>query len=95
MSSPSAKSSEQSVSVSSPIAADGTMEDSASSTRGTGPPPIVTVQSVHANAPPSSPTQVVPAAPNSMFSSRLSDVRARSVSPRMRRSVTPTELSVA
>ena len=93
--SPSVKSDEQSVSVSSPLAADGTMQDSATSTRSTGPPPIVTVQSVHAYAPPSSPERVVPTAPNSTFSSRLSDVRARSASPRPRRTITPTELSVA
>ena len=95
MSSPSENSPEQSVSVSSPAAADGTMEDSASSTRGTGPPQIVTVQSVYANAPPSSPRQVVPAAPNAAYSSRLRDVRSRSASPRPRRTITPTELSVA
>ena len=71
MSSPSESSPEQSVTVSSPVAADGTIVDSASSARRMGAPPNVT------------------------YETRLSDVRARSASPRLRRTISPVSLSVA
>ena len=72
MSSPSENSPEQSVVVSSPHAADSTVEDSASSARRFGTPP-----------------------PNATFQSRQRTVRARSVSPRPRRTFSPSSLSVA
>ena len=56
---------------------------------------MVTVQEVQIGSPPSAPQQIIPAAPNTVFSSRARTVRARSASPRPRRTVTPTELSVA
>ena len=82
MSSSSINSPERSVSVSSPLAADGTIVESASSTRRFGPPPGVTVQHI-------------PVRPNVTFRSRQGNVRARSASPRPRRTVSPIALSVA
>ena len=93
MSSPSETSPERSVTVSSPLAANAEYEDTASSTQGTGPPP--TVQYVGTELLPSAPQEIVPAAPNTVFSSRARTVRARSASPRPRRTITPTALSVA
>ena len=82
MSSPSEYSPEQSGSVSSPAAADSTMEDTASSVLAIGAPPGVTVQ-------------VLPESPNASFKWRMRDVRTRSVSPRPRRTISPSRLSVA
>ena len=95
MSSPSETSPTRSVTVSSPLAANAEYEDTASSTHGTGPPPFVTAQEVRMGSPPSAPVQITPVAPNTVFSNRANTVRARSASPRPRRTVTPTELSVA
>ena len=82
MSSPTEKSPERSVSVSSPAAADSTMEDTASSVLAEGAPPEVTVQWLTNT-------------PNSAFAKRMQDVRPRSVSPRPRRTASPSQLSVA
>ena len=82
MSSPSANSPETSVVVSSPNAADSTREDSASSTRRFGLPPGVGVQ-------------YVSMPPNATFESGRRSVRTRSVSPRPRRTISPSSLSVA
>ena len=95
MSSPSETAPEESVSVSSPLAVADVWVDSASSTQGTGPPPTVTVLHVQMGASPSAPRQIVPAAPNTSFDTRMSDVRARSASPRPRRTISPPSLSVA
>ena len=92
MSSPSETSPTRSVTVSSPLAANAEYDDTASSTHGTGLP---TVQYVQMGSPPSAPRQVTPVAPNTTFASRAGTVRARSASPRPRRTITPTELSVA
>ena len=82
MSSPSVNSPERSESVSSPLAADGTIEDSASSARRFGPPPGVMVQ--HISVP-----------PNVAFRTRQRNVRSRSALPRPRRTLSPIALSVA
>ena len=82
MSSPSENSPERSDSVSSPAAADSTMEDTASSVLAVGAPPGVTVQ-------------VLPESPNASYERRMRDVRTRSVSPRPRRTISPSRLSVA
>ena len=82
MSSPSETSPEQSVMVSSPVAADATIEDSASSTRRIGPSPDVTVQ-------------FISNAPNTAFDMRLRTVHARSASPQPRRTIVSPGLSVA
>ena len=42
-------------------------------------PPVVTIQDVHMNAPPSPPIRVVPVVPNTVFGSRMRDTRLRSV----------------
>ena len=73
--------SEKSVTVSSPAAAEDAYEDSASSTWRMGPPPDVTVQFISAT-------------PNVAYQRRLRDVRARSASPRPRRTILPIGLSV-
>ena len=95
MSSPSKTSPTRSATVSSPLATNVEMEDTASSTHGTGALPLPTVQEVRMGSPPSAPQQIYPAAPNTVFSSRAYTARVRSASPRPRRTVTPTELSVA
>ena len=82
MSSPSEHSPERSVSVNSPAAADSTIEDTASSILAEGAPPEVTVQWLTNT-------------PNSAFAQRMQDVRPRSVSPRPRRTASPSKLSVA
>ena len=82
MSSPSEHSPKRSVSVSSPAAADSTMEDTASSILAEGAPPGVTVQWLTNT-------------PNSAFVQRMQAVHTRSVSPRPRRTVSPSRLSVA
>ena len=82
MSSQSVNSPERSESVSSPLAAGGTIAGSTSPTRRFGPPPGVTVQ--HISVP-----------PNVAFHARQSNVRARSASPRPRRTASPIALSVA
>ena len=82
MSSPSEHSPERSVSVSSPAAADSTIEDTASSILAEGAPPEVTVQWLSNT-------------PNSAFAQRMQDVRPCSVSPRPRRTASPSKLSVA
>ena len=74
--------SEKSVAVSSPAADEDAYEDSASSTRRMGSPPDITVQ-------------FISAAPNVAYQHRLRDVRARSASPRPRRTISPIGLSVA
>ena len=82
MSSPSEHSPERSVSVSSPAAADSTIEDTASSILAEGAPPEVIVQWLTNT-------------PNSAFAQQMQDVRPRSVSPRPRRTASPSKLSVA
>ena len=82
MSSHSVNSPERSGSVSSPAAADSTIEDTASSILAEGAPPEVTVQWMTNT-------------PNSAFAQRMQDVRPRSVSPRPRRTASPSKLSVA
>ena len=47
------------------------------------------------DTPPSAPVQVVPTAPNTAYDRRLRNVRARSVSPRLRRAILLSSLSVA
>ena len=74
--------SEKSVTVSLPAAAEDEFEDSASSTRRMGPSPDVTVQFIDAT-------------PNVAYQQRMRDVRTRSVSPRLRRTISPSKLSVA
>ena len=78
-----------SVSATSPSTRHEDIEDIALSVQGMGVPEIVTVQSVHSNAPPS-PPRIPVSAPNTMFSRRMRDTRARSVSPRPRRAVSPS-----
>ena len=80
MSSPSG--SVKSVTVSSPKATDATLEDTASSILAEGAPSGVTVQWMTNT-------------PNAAFEQRMGDVRARSVSPRPRRTISPSKLSVA
>ena len=82
MSSPSEPQSRKSEIVSSPKATDAVYEHTASSVQGMGPPPGVAVQ-------------FLPVAPNTSFAQRMSDVRAHSVSPRPRRTISPSSLSVA
>ena len=79
-----------SVSATSPTTRHEDIEDTASSVQGMGEPEIVVVQSVHSNAPPSSPRQIVVNAPNTVFSRQMRDTRSRSVSPRPRRVVSPS-----
>ena len=85
MSSPTARSgdtrSQDSVHASSQYAAETALDDTASSVRGMGAPPGVTVQ-------------VLTNTPNTAFSRRMRDTRSRSVSPRPRRVVSPS-LSMA
>ena len=85
MSSPTARSgdtrSQDSVHASSQYAAETALDDTASSVRGMGAPPGVTVQ-------------VLTNTPNTAFGRRMRDTRSRSVSPRPRRVVSPS-LSVA
>ena len=73
--------SQDSVHASLQYAAETALEDTASSVRGMGPPPGVTVQ-------------VLPERPNATFVWRMRDTRARSVSPRPHKVVSPS-LSVA
>ena len=80
MSSPSG--SAKSVTVNSPKATDATLEDTAMSVLAVGTPPGVTVQ-------------FLPEHPNVAFEQRMRDVRPRSASPRLRRTVSPSRLSVA
>ena len=82
MSSPSENSPDLSVVVSSPHAADSTVEDTASSTRRFGVPPGVSVQ--HVSMP-----------PNAAFERGRRTVRTRSASPRLHRTISPSSLSVA
>ena len=82
MSSPSENSPDQSVTVSSPVAADDTIEDRTSSTRRMGPPPGVSVQ-------------FITNTPNTTYDSRLHNVHARSTSPRPRRAISLIGLSIA
>ena len=72
----------KSVTVSSPKATDATLEDTATSVLAEGAPPGVTVQWLTNT-------------PNAAFEQRMGDVRARSVSPRPRRTISPSKLSVA
>ena len=80
MSSPSG--SVKSVTVSSPKATDATLEDTASSILAEGAPPGVTVQWLTNT-------------PNTSFEQRMRDVRMHSASPRPRRTISPSKLSVA
>ena len=80
MSSPSG--SAKSVMVSSPKATDATLEDTASSILAEGTPPGVMVQWLTNT-------------PNASFEQWMRDVRTRSVSPRPRRTISPSKLSVA
>ena len=82
MSSHSVNSPERSGSVSSPAAADSTVDDTASSILAVGAPPEVTVQWLSNT-------------PNSAFAQRMQDVRPHSVSLRPRRTASPSQLSVA
>ena len=70
------------VTVSSPKVTDATFEDTASSILAEGAPPGVTVQWLTNT-------------PNTSFEQRMRDVRTRSVSPRPRRTISPSKLSVA
>ena len=85
MSSPTGRSeatrSQDSVHASSQYAAETALEDTASSVRGMGAPPGVTVQWLSHT-------------PNTAFGRRMRDIRSRSVSPRPRRVISPS-LSVA
>ena len=80
MSSPSE--SVKSVTVSSPKATDATLEDTVTSVLAEGAPPGVTVQWLITT-------------PNVAFEQRMRDVRPRSASPRLRRTVSPSRLSMA
>ena len=91
MSTPSEKGS---TSATSPPARSDEFADTASSVQGTGAPPILTVQEVRMDAPPSPPQQILPLVPNATFDRWMKDTRLRSVSPRPRRVVSPS-LSVA
>ena len=82
MSSPSEHSPERSVSVSSLVAGDSTMEDTASSILAEGAPPGVTVQWLTNT-------------PNSAFAQRMQAVHMRSISPRPQWTVSPSRLSIA
>ena len=82
MSSPSETQSVKSGTIISPLAIEATYEDTASSVQGMGPPPGVEVT-------------FVPEAPNTSYEWRMGDVHARSVSPRPRRTISPSRLSVA
>ena len=79
-----------SVSATSPTTRPDDIEDTASSIQGMGEPEVITVQSVHSNASPSSPRRIVFSAPNTVYSRRMRDTRSRSVSPRPRRVVSPS-----
>ena len=81
-------------SATSPLTRSDELVDTASSVQGMGAPPIVTVQEVRMNAPPSPPQQILPLVPNAMFDQRMRDTRSRSVSPRPRRAISPS-LSIA
>ena len=65
-----------------PPSQDDEVEDTASSVQGMGPPPGVVVT-------------VLTDAPNTSYERRMGDVRTRSVSPRPRRTISPSKLSVA
>ena len=80
MSSPSG--SVKTVTASSPKATDATLEDTASSILAEGAPPGVTVQWLTNT-------------PNASFDQWMRDVCTRSVSPRPRRTISPSKLSVA
>ena len=82
MSSPSETQSRKSEIVSSPMAADAAYEDTASSVQRMGPPPGVIVQFSSAT-------------PNTVYEKRMKDVCARLVSPWLRRTISPSSLSVA
>ena len=82
MSSPSETQSVKSVTVSSPQATDATLEDTESSVLAEGAPPGVTVQWLTNT-------------PNAAFHQRMRDARPRSVSPRPRRTISLSKLSVA
>ena len=82
MSSPSEAQSVKSVTVSSPLVTDAAYEDTASSALGMGPPPDVTVQ-------------FISNAPNAEYKTQMRDVRTCSASPRPRRTISPSRLSVA
>ena len=82
MSFPSETQSVKSVTVSSPLVTDVTYEDTASSVQGMGPLPGVVVT-------------FVPDAPNTSYERRMGDVCVRSMSPRPRRTISPSKLSVA
>ena len=73
--------SQDSVHASSQYAAETALEDTASSVRGMGAPPGVTVQWLSNT-------------PNTAFDRRMRDARSRSISPRLRKVVSPS-LSVA
>ena len=87
MSTPSEKGS---TSATSPPTRSEDIADTASSVQGTGVPPVVTVQDVYMNAPPSPPMRVVPVVPNTVFGSRMRDTHSCSISPRPRRVVSPS-----
>ena len=81
MSSPSETQSHGSFHTSSQDATGAAYEDTASSAQRMGPPPGVSVQ-------------FVASSPNATYTSRLRDVRVHSVSLRLRRTISPTSLSV-
>ena len=95
MSTPSDQPSKDSVSATSPYSGSDALEDTASSVVGMGAPPRVSVQFVRADAPLSAPTQAILNAPNTTYARRLRNVRSHSVSPRPRRTFSPSSLSVA
>ena len=72
---------------------EGETVDTASSARNVVEP-SVTVQHVRVDTRPPPPAQVVPIAPNTAYSGRALTQRSRSVSPRLRRAISPS-LSVA
>ena len=74
--------SEKSVTVHSLTVAEDVYEDTASSIQAEGAPPGVTVQWLTNT-------------PNTAFNQRMEDARPRSVSPRPRRTISPSKLSVA
>ena len=95
MSTPSDQPSKDSVSATSPQNGSDALEDTASSVVGMGAPPRVSVQFVQADAPLSAPTQAILNAPNTTYAQRMRNVRSHSVSPRPRRTFSPSSLSVA
>ena len=66
------------------------LADTASSVQGMGAPPIVTVQEVPMNVPPSPPQQIFPLVPNTMFDQRMRDTRLHSISLWLQQAISPS-----